>query len=74
MLTILFYHALFLNYQLIFLIPTVTAQIFDPIVELVIPMGTPSKEAKPEIETHLVVVETTHMACDVVATSHFGLI
>ena len=35
-----------------FLIPTVTAQIFNPIAEYVIPIGIPSKEAKAEIKTH----------------------
>ena len=40
-----------------FLIPTAVAQIFNPITELVIPIGIPVKEAKIEIETHPVIVE-----------------
>ena len=35
-----------------FLIPAVIAEIFNPIVELVILIGTPSKVAKAETETH----------------------
>ena len=35
----------------------VIAQIFNPIVELVIPTGTPRKDAKAEMETHPVTVE-----------------
>ena len=42
----------FLIIDLNFLIPAVIAQIFNPIVELVIPILIPSKEAKPEIEIH----------------------
>ena len=33
------------------------AQIFNPIEEIVIPIGIPSKEAKAEIEIHPVIVE-----------------
>ena len=42
----LFYHAsfLFLIIDLRFLIPAVTAQIFNPIAELVIHIGIPSKK------------------------------
>ena len=40
---------LFLILNLNVLIP---AQIFNPIAELVILIGTPNKEAKPEIEIH----------------------
>ena len=32
---------------------------FNPIVELVIPIGIPTKEAKAEMETHLVIAEMT---------------
>ena len=35
--------------DLYFLIPAVIAQIFNPITELAIPIGIPSKEAKQEI-------------------------
>ena len=54
----IFYHVLFLflNYWLIFLIPAVIAQIFNPIVELVTAIGVSSKQAKPKIETKLVKV------------------
>ena len=34
-------------------------QILNPIVELVIPIQLPTKKAKAEMETHLVVVEAT---------------
>ena len=40
-----------------FLIPAVITQIFDSNAELAIPTGTPTKEAKGEIETHPVTVE-----------------
>ena len=42
-----------------FLISAVITQIFNPIVELVIPIGIPTKEAKAEKETHPVIVEIT---------------
>ena len=42
-----------------FLIPTVITQIFNPVAELLIPIGVPTKEAKAETETHLVIVEIT---------------
>ena len=40
-----------------FLIPSVITQISNLIEELVIPIETPNKEAKVEMETHLVTVE-----------------
>ena len=40
----------FLIIDLYFLIPAAIAQIFNPIAELVISIGIPSKEAKAEIE------------------------
>ena len=43
---------LFLFIDLYFSIPAVIAQIFNPIAELVTPIGTPTKEAKAEMETH----------------------
>ena len=46
-----------------FLIPAVIAQVFNPIVELVIPIGIPSKEAKAEIETHPRIAETKIRKC-----------
>ena len=35
------------------------AQIFNPIAELVTPVGVPIKEAKAETEIHPVIVEVT---------------
>ena len=63
LLTILSYHAFFLNYWLILLIPAVFAQILYPIGELIIPRGISSREAKSEIEIHLVVTETKKRKC-----------
>ena len=40
----------FFNLVLFFLIFVVTAKIVNPIAELVIPLGIPSKEAKAKIE------------------------
>ena len=45
--------------DLYFLIPAVITQIFNPIAELVIPTGIPTKEAKAEMETHPVIVKIT---------------
>ena len=47
----------FLIIDLYVLIPAAIAQIFNPIAELVISTGLPSKEAKAEIEIHPVTVE-----------------
>ena len=47
----------FLIIDLHFLIPAVITQIFNPIAKLVYLIGIPSKEAKSETETHLVMVE-----------------
>ena len=55
--TILSCFFFFLIIDLHILIPAVMAQVFDPIIELVIPKGIPSKVAKVEIEIHPVVVE-----------------
>ena len=55
----------FLIIDLRFLIPAVIAQIFNPIAELVIPIGIPSKEAKVEIEIHPVIVEVKIMECSI---------
>ena len=56
---------LFLIIDLYFLIPTVIAQIFNPIEELVIPVGIPTKEAKAEIETHPVIVQAKTRKCSI---------
>ena len=47
----------FLITDLYFLIPAFITQIFNPIIELAIPIGIPTKEAKAEIETHPVIVK-----------------
>ena len=49
----------FLITDLYSLIPALIAQIFNPIAEIVIPIGIPTKEAKAEIETYPVIVEIT---------------
>ena len=49
----------FLIINLYFLITAVITQIFNPIAELAIPIGIPTKEAKAEIETHPVISEVT---------------
>ena len=57
---ILFYHIFFLFFLLIdlyFLIPAAMAEMFNPIAELIIPIGIPIKEAKVEMKTHPVIVE-----------------
>ena len=59
-LTLLFYHVFFFYFSIIdlyFVIPEVIAQIFNPIAELIIPTGIPSKEVKAGIEIHSVIVE-----------------
>ena len=42
-----------------FLIPVVIKQTFNPIAELVIPIGIPTKQEKPEIETYQVIAKIT---------------
>ena len=46
------YFFFFLFIDIYFLIPAVIAQIFNPIAEVTIPIGIPTKEVKEEIETH----------------------
>ena len=41
------------------------AQIFKPIAELIIPIGTPGKEAKEEIEIHPVNAEAKIRKCSI---------
>ena len=55
----------FLIIDLSFLIPAAIVQIFNPIVELIIPTGIPIKEAKAEIEIHPVIVEAKIRKCSV---------
>ena len=51
------FFSFFLIIDLYVLIPAAIAQIFNPIAELVIPIGMSSKEAKAEIEIHPVIAE-----------------
>ena len=46
-----------LLFDLYFLIHVVIEQIFNPIVELPIPIAIPNKEAKAGMKTHPVIVE-----------------
>ena len=52
-----FFFFFFLIIDRYFLIPAVIEQIFNPVAELVIPIGTATKEAKVEIETRPVISE-----------------
>ena len=56
---------LFLLIDSYFLIPPVITQIFNPITELVIPIGIPTKEAKAEMETHPVTLEIKMSKCSI---------
>ena len=47
----------FLFIDLYFLIPVVIKQTFNPIAELVIPIGIPTKQKKPEMETYQVIAK-----------------
>ena len=47
----------FLVINLYFLIHEVIAQLFNPIAELVFPIGIPSKGAKAEVEAHTVIAK-----------------
>ena len=53
----------FLIIDLYFLIPAVITQIFNPIAELVIPIGVPTQVAKTEMETHPISVEIKISKC-----------
>ena len=55
----------FLFIDLYFLIPAVITQIFNPIAELVIPLGIPTKKTKAEMETHPVIVEVKISECSI---------
>ena len=46
-----------------FLITAVTAQIFNPIAELIMPTGTPTNEANAEIKTHPATTEAEIRKC-----------
>ena len=49
---------MFLIIDFYFLTPAVITQIFNATAELVMPIGIPAKEAKAEMQTHPVTVET----------------
>ena len=51
--------------DLYFLIPAVIAHIFNPIAEVVIPIGIPTKEAKAEIKTHPVIAKAKLRKCSI---------
>ena len=51
--------------DLYFLIPATIAQIFNPIAELVTPIGTSIKEAKAENQIHPVIVEAKIRKCSI---------
>ena len=53
------------------LIPAATVQNFNPIAELVMPIGISSKEEKAETEIHSVIVEAKIRTC---CTKFFVLI
>ena len=55
----------FLIFDLYFLMRTAIVQIFNPIPELVIPIGTPIKETIVEIEIHPVMVEAKIRKCSI---------
>ena len=57
------FFSFFLIIDLYFLTPAVIKHIFNPVAELVIPIGIPAKEAKAETETHPVIVEITISEC-----------
>ena len=60
--TVLFF---FLIIDLYFLISAVITQIFNSTAEVAILAGTPTKEAKAELETHPVTVETKISKCSI---------
>ena len=55
----------FLIISLYFLIPAAIEQMLNPIAELVILIGIPSKEAKAVIEIHPVIVEVEIRTCSI---------
>ena len=59
----MFFFLFFFIIDLSLYIPTAIAQIFNPIAELVIPIGIPNKEAKPEIGIDPVIVEAKIRNC-----------
>ena len=78
MLTILFYYAssfFFLIIDLSILIAVVVTQIFNPIVELAIPIAISTKEAKVEMETNTVIAENVISDCSIwLKTANFFML
>ena len=64
---IIFYHVffLFIIIDWYFLIAAVITQIFNPIAELIIPIKILTKEAKAEMETYPLTVETKISNCSI---------
>ena len=56
--TIISYFFFFLIIDLYFLLHALITQFFNRVAELVIPRGIPTIQAKAEMETHSVTVET----------------
>ena len=59
------FFVLFLNSyrKILILLNSSSYRIFNPIAELIIPIGTPGKEAKEEIEIHPVNAEAKIRKC-----------
>ena len=55
----------FLIIDFYFLIVAAIAQFFNPISELVIPIGIPSKETKAQIEIHSVIAVAKIRMCSI---------
>ena len=56
---------LIIEFYVLCFILAVIAQIFNPIAELVIPIGIPIKEVKEEIEIYTVIVEAKIRKCSI---------
>ena len=56
---------LFLIIYLCISMPAVNTHIFNPIAELIIPIGIPTKEVEAEMEMHPVTVESSISKCSV---------
>ena len=52
-------------FDLYFLIPAVLTQIFNPITELINPIGIPTRESKAEMEMHPATAEIKISKCSV---------
>ena len=55
----------FFSFLSLFLFAAVIEQIFNPITELVISIGIPTKEAKTEMETRQVIIEPKIRKCSI---------